>query len=156
MRKALLIAALIALAGCETVPPAAPPPPDPKTQMAALETRIAALVEEQRQKLDPKAKVLAIDPELAKVARARAADMAATLSGVLGQPVSYVDIPEDAARQQMGQAGLPDYVTDGLLETYRLIRAGRFAYTTDTVQHVTGQPPRTFRQWCEQHRDAFG
>lgn len=84
-----------------------------------------------------------------------AADMAATLSGVLGQPVSYVDIPEDAARQQMRQAGLPDYVTDGLLETYRLIRAGRFAYTTGTVQHVTGQPPRTFRQWCEQHRDAF-
>jgi uncharacterized protein YbjT (DUF2867 family) len=84
-----------------------------------------------------------------------AADMAATLSGVLGQPVSYVDIPEDAARQQMRQAGLPDYVTDGLLETYRLIRVGRFAYTTDTVQHVTGQPPRTFRQWCEQHRDAF-
>jgi (4-alkanoyl-5-oxo-2,5-dihydrofuran-3-yl)methyl phosphate reductase len=85
-----------------------------------------------------------------------AADMAAMLSGVLGQPVSYVDIPEDAARQQLRQAGLPDYVTDGLLETYRLIRAGRFAYTTDTVQHVTGQPPRTFRQWCEQHRNAFG
>lgn len=84
-----------------------------------------------------------------------AADMVATLSEVLGHPVSYVDIPEEAARQQMNQAGLPGYVTEGLLETFRLVRAGRFAYTTGTVRHVTGQPPRTFRQWCEQHRAAF-
>jgi uncharacterized protein YkwD len=45
--------------------------------MGALETRIATLVEEQRQKLDPKARPLAIDPELSKIARARASDMAA-------------------------------------------------------------------------------
>lgn len=45
--------------------------------MGALETRIAVLVEEERHKLDPKARPLALDPELAKVARARAADMAA-------------------------------------------------------------------------------
>ena len=36
----------------------APPPPDPKTQMTALETRIMALTEEQRLKMDPKAKSL--------------------------------------------------------------------------------------------------
>ena len=45
--------------------------------MAALETRIAVLVEEQRLKLDPKARPLALDPELSRIARARAADMAA-------------------------------------------------------------------------------
>jgi uncharacterized protein YkwD len=45
--------------------------------MGALETRIAILVEEQRQKLDPTARHLAIDPELSKIARARARDMAA-------------------------------------------------------------------------------
>jgi uncharacterized protein YkwD len=53
------------------------PPPDPKTQMAALETRIAVLVEEQRMRLDPAAKPLAIDPELSRIARQKAADMAA-------------------------------------------------------------------------------
>ena len=78
---ALLLAALM-LAGCSALdfsspPSAAPPPPDPKTQMGALETRIAVLVEEQRHKLDPKAKPLAIDPELSGIARARASDMAA-------------------------------------------------------------------------------
>lgn len=84
-----------------------------------------------------------------------AAGMAATLSDVLSQPIGYVDIPGDTAREQMRQAGLPDYVSEGLLETFRMVRAGRFAYTTATVQQVTGQPPRTFRQWCEQHRAAF-
>lgn len=45
--------------------------------MAALELRITILVEEQREKLDPKVKILAIDPELSRIARERAADMAA-------------------------------------------------------------------------------
>jgi uncharacterized protein YkwD len=90
MRKPLVVLALalLTLAGCESMPgvdaakPAEvaapkPPPPDPKTQMASLENRIAILIEEQREKLDPTAKKLAIDPELSRIARERAADMAA-------------------------------------------------------------------------------
>ena len=85
-----LVLILLALAGCQAIPgmdqvkqsvglapKPPPPPPDPKTQMAALETRIAILIEEQREKLDPKARSLAIDPELSRIARARAEDMAA-------------------------------------------------------------------------------
>jgi uncharacterized protein YkwD len=73
-----LILAALMLAGCamlESQP--APSPPDPKTQMGALENRIAILVEEERHRQDPKARPLAIDPELSQVARARASDMAA-------------------------------------------------------------------------------
>ncbi len=44
--------------------------------MAALEQRIAVLVEEEREKIDPHARALAIDPELAGIARQRSADMA--------------------------------------------------------------------------------
>lgn len=76
IRPALLVLAALALCACATAPPGPPPPPDPKTLMGALETRIAILVEEQRHRLDPKARNLAIDPELSKIARARAADMA--------------------------------------------------------------------------------
>ena len=76
MRAAVSGLALLALAACTTAPKGPPPPPDPHTQMEALEMRIAILVEEQRMKLDPKSKRLAIDPQLTKLARARAADMA--------------------------------------------------------------------------------
>jgi uncharacterized protein YkwD len=69
--------ALLALAACATQPKGPPPPPDPASQMPALEKRIMTLVEEERMKIDPKAKPLTADPELAKVARARARDMAA-------------------------------------------------------------------------------
>ena len=76
IRVLVPVLALLALAACATLDKGPPPPPDPNTQMAALEMRIAILVEEQRMKLDPKSKRLAIDPQLTKLARARAADMA--------------------------------------------------------------------------------
>ena len=75
-RSALFLLATLLLSACAEIPMAPPAPPDPKTQMVALEARIAALVEEERLKLDPKARPLAVDPELSKVARARATDMA--------------------------------------------------------------------------------
>ena len=61
-RAALFLLAGLALGACATTQPPGPVMPDPKTQMAALETRIAVLVEEQRHRLDPKARALAIDP----------------------------------------------------------------------------------------------
>jgi uncharacterized protein YkwD len=82
-RAAFFLLAALLLAACSTLDLSGgktaplPAPPDPRTQMGALETRIAALVEEQRHKLDPSARFLAIDPELSKIARARASDMAA-------------------------------------------------------------------------------
>ncbi|HWA68474.1 MAG TPA: CAP domain-containing protein [Rhizomicrobium sp.] len=71
-----ILLALLALTAC-AIQPEGPRRADPRDQMPALETRIAILVEEQRHRMDPKARPLAIDPELAKIARARAADMAA-------------------------------------------------------------------------------
>jgi uncharacterized protein YkwD len=65
---------LLACAGCETAPP---PPPDPATQVPALEARIFALVNADRHSIDPKANDLTIDPELVEVARQKSADMAA-------------------------------------------------------------------------------
>ena len=75
-RIALLFLAALALSACAEVPAGPPAPPDPKTQMGALEMRIATLVEEERLKLDPKARPLTADAELSRVARARASDMA--------------------------------------------------------------------------------
>ena len=55
----------------------APPPPDPHTQMIALEARIFDLIQDERRKIDPNAKPLILDSELVGVARKRSGDMAA-------------------------------------------------------------------------------
>jgi uncharacterized protein YkwD len=77
IRFPALACAFLLLAGCATAPVVPPPPPDPQTQMSALALRIAILIEEERHKLDPSAKALAIDPELTRIAQERARDMAA-------------------------------------------------------------------------------
>jgi uncharacterized protein YkwD len=75
-RAAALALVLLVCAACadET---SVPPPPDPKTQMAALELRIFDLIQDQRHRIDPKAKTLSLDSELVGVARRRCEDMAA-------------------------------------------------------------------------------
>jgi uncharacterized protein YkwD len=53
-----------------------PSKPDVPAQMPALESRIYALIVDQRRKLDPKAQFLSLDPELVAIARKRSVDMA--------------------------------------------------------------------------------
>ena len=72
---ALAAIVLQSCAGMRTVS-APPPPPDPQTEMPELEQRIFDLVEAERLKIVPKAKVLVLDSELMGVARAHSADMA--------------------------------------------------------------------------------
>ncbi|HEX3809802.1 MAG TPA: CAP domain-containing protein [Rhizomicrobium sp.] len=73
---ALAVMALVCV-GCATSHRApAPPPPDPRTQMAALEYRILDLVAAERRKIDPNAKELRLDSELVGAARRHSSDMA--------------------------------------------------------------------------------
>jgi len=76
--RALLLASALLCAGCASnaVVHEIRPPPDPKTLMPALENRIYDLIADERRKLDPNAKVLALDSELVGVARAKSSDMA--------------------------------------------------------------------------------
>jgi len=52
------------------------PPADPKMQMTSLEQRIFEIVQDERHKINPDARALALDSELVGIARQRSADMA--------------------------------------------------------------------------------
>jgi uncharacterized protein YkwD len=106
MRAWVLTLALLACAGCASMgsvntPP--PPPPDPHTQMAALETRIFQVIQEERRKIDPNAKPLALDLELEGVARQRSRDMAAknymAHAAPTGETSASIIMDEDAKFQ---------------------------------------------------------
>ncbi len=82
--------------------------------------------------------------------------LAERLSGVLGRPVRYVDVPADAYRQNLASFGLPPWLADALNELQQLYRAHRGELVTDEVQKATGRPATTFDDWVGRHREAFG
>jgi uncharacterized protein YbjT (DUF2867 family) len=82
-------------------------------------------------------------------------DQAAHLSEVLDQPISTVDVPLEAAREQMLASGLDPSVVDVAVRGSQLVRDGGNAVVTDDVHRVLGRPARPFRTWALDHRGAF-
>jgi len=82
-------------------------------------------------------------------------EMVRTLAKVLERPVQFVPVPMSSTSDAMRRAGLPPRVVDGLLETLGAWENDEFAYVTDAVKKVTGHSPRTFEEWCREHRAAF-
>lgn len=82
-------------------------------------------------------------------------EMVQVISGVLGKPIQYVDIPPIAAKLFMLKSGMDRALVNALMEVLTSLRRNEGAIVTDTVQRVTGQPPRTFEAWCREHIKAF-
>jgi uncharacterized protein YkwD len=101
-KRAPALALALFCMGCAggAIVSAPPLPPDPKTQMAALEDRVFELIQDERHKIDPNAKLLMLDSELVGVARHRSADMAAknymAHAGPDGQTSASLIMDEDA------------------------------------------------------------
>jgi uncharacterized protein YbjT (DUF2867 family) len=83
------------------------------------------------------------------------AEMASIFTTVLGRPVSYVDLPEAAMRDGLLRFGLPEWQADGLIEDYAHYRRGEASAVSTAVEDVTGQAPRSFREFAQDYRRAF-
>ncbi len=83
------------------------------------------------------------------------ADFAATLSDVAGHSVRFIDVPEDAFRASLLEAGVPPWYAGGLVELYRSVRAGHHAGVSPDVERLTGRAPRTFAQWAQTNAALF-
>jgi uncharacterized protein YbjT (DUF2867 family) len=82
-------------------------------------------------------------------------DQAKMLGEAIGKPVTYVDVPDAAAKDSMLGMGMPPAVADAMLEFTSLVRSGGAAAVSDAVKTVTGKPPRTFAAWCKDNAAAF-
>ncbi|UOQ53152.1 SDR family oxidoreductase [Hymenobacter cellulosivorans] len=91
--------------------------------------------------------------ELTGPAALSTAEVAAAISEATGRPVQYVNVPEEAVRQGMAEA--PAWMRDAMLELYGLSKAGYGAGTTNTVEEITGCPPRTFAQFAHDNSARF-
>lgn len=83
------------------------------------------------------------------------ADIADIFSDVLGRRISYIDVPEETANQQMTDAGMPNWLVKMVAELSSIGKAGYLAEVKPTVEQVTGQRPRTFRAFAEENRNVF-
>jgi uncharacterized protein YbjT (DUF2867 family) len=80
---------------------------------------------------------------------------AAVLTSVLGKPVTFVDVPPEAARASMLESGMPPAYVEAVLDLLAFIKAGKSESVTDSVQAVTGRKPSTFEAWVRRNIAAF-
>ncbi|MCP3804049.1 SDR family oxidoreductase [Allokutzneria sp. A3M-2-11 16] len=83
------------------------------------------------------------------------AEQAERLSAVLGRPITFVDVPEAAAREAMLASGVPDALVEDLLEFYALVKAGERVMISPDFERVTGREPATFTSFAERAAAAF-
>ncbi|MBC3538435.1 SDR family oxidoreductase [Rufibacter sediminis] len=82
-------------------------------------------------------------------------EIAAIFSGVTGRTIRYVDVPEEAALNAMQQQGLPNWMTESLLELNAISKAGYSSGVTSDAPEVTGHPAHTFENFVQTYRDCF-
>jgi uncharacterized protein YbjT (DUF2867 family) len=82
-------------------------------------------------------------------------EVAEQLSTVLGRAVECVEVSFEDARQAMVGGGMPEWLTDGVLELARFQEAGYAAGLTDGVAEVTGREPRRFEKFARDYKSAF-
>jgi uncharacterized protein YbjT (DUF2867 family) len=74
-------------------------------------------------------------------------DMARTISEVLGKPVRFQQIPVQALKQRLLEAGTSDAMAQGVVDMWTAKASGLDNAEPRTPESTT---PTSFRQWCEE------
>lgn len=82
------------------------------------------------------------------------AQIAAALTGALGRPVAFTDVPPEAFAVTLDGI-LPPWQVQGLLEDYAHYRRGEAASVSPAVAEITGRPPRDVQQFARDYAPAF-
>jgi uncharacterized protein YbjT (DUF2867 family) len=79
------------------------------------------------------------------------AQVASVLSEVIGRRITYVDVPEEAARKAMLDMSMPVWMVDAMMELHGIDKAGYATKVTGDVQRVTGRAPTGFALFAQQN-----
>ena len=83
-------------------------------------------------------------------------EMAEILSGELGKPVEYVNIPVKAWKSVLiEKAGMPEYLAMHLAAVAVDHQNGIFSAETDAVAVIGGQPPESLGDFIRRHIEIF-
>jgi uncharacterized protein YbjT (DUF2867 family) len=77
------------------------------------------------------------------------ADAMATVGRLTGREIRYQQVPSDAYRQAMVDAGVPAAAAEAYVKLFDMITDGRGNYLTDGVEQALGRPARSFDDYAE-------
>ena len=75
---------------------------------------------------------------------------------VLEKEVKYVDVPPEAAKEAMLGMGMPEWITDGVLELAGALSESLGDYTTDDFQMLTGHQANSYETFARDFAHVFG
>lgn len=82
-------------------------------------------------------------------------EAAALISAATGKVVSYIDVPEEAARKGMREHHLPEWLVNALLELHAIGKAGYASDISTDVEKITGGEPTAFRRFADDYASRF-
>ncbi len=83
------------------------------------------------------------------------ADIAATLSQVLGRPISYRELSFEEDKNAMIHAGLPKQVAEMNAQAFSMIADGDAGWLSEDVPFLLGRPARSFEEFATDYAAAF-
>jgi hypothetical protein len=69
--------------------------------------------------------------------------------------LSYVNIPEEAARKGLKGVGIDDWFINSMMELYAIVSAGYASNLSSAVEELTGKKPIPFLQFARDYADSF-
>jgi uncharacterized protein YbjT (DUF2867 family) len=82
-------------------------------------------------------------------------EVAELMSDVLGRTITHVPTPTDTLAQGMRALGRPEWLVEHVVELAVLMSEPKAAEVTDTVEDVTGRPPRSLTEFLTDDASAF-
>ena len=77
------------------------------------------------------------------------------LGDVLGRNIEFEDVTPAEYTPIAVAHGTSQKEAEAIQNLNEMFRTGRAGVISDDVENLTGVAPRTFREWCESHADAF-
>ncbi|KIA65703.1 NAD(P)H-binding protein [Nocardia vulneris] len=82
-------------------------------------------------------------------------EQTAIIGEVLGRKLEFREIAPEQARQALLDHGVPTELADAIMALRATALASFTSVVHDSVERITGVPPRTFRQWATDHAAEF-
>ena len=81
--------------------------------------------------------------------------LAETLSEVLGRKISYIDIPEEKAKESMLSNQMPEWMVNAMMELNYITKQGWTAGYSDDFKNITGKEYTSAKTFFENNKQAF-